>query len=67
MPVPESEPEPLVLATNKCVALALASGPNNYRCPACGDLVDVAKREDILLHHDHVTHPERFSFAAKLP
>jgi hypothetical protein len=33
-----------------------------YRCPVCGELVDVTHPEEILLHHEHVTHPNRFRF-----
>jgi len=32
----------------------------NYRCPVCGEMVDAASAEQILLHHEHVTHPRRF-------
>ena len=31
-----------------------------YRCPVCGDMVDASSAEQILLHHEHVTHPQRF-------
>jgi hypothetical protein len=34
----------------------------SYRCPACGEMVDGNNAEQILLHHEHVTHPERFHF-----
>ena len=32
----------------------------NYRCPVCGEMVDATNAEQILLHHEHVTHPRRF-------
>jgi len=31
-----------------------------YRCPVCGNMVDATNAEQILLHHEHVTHPRRF-------
>ena len=32
----------------------------SYRCPVCGEMVDAGSAEQILLHHEHVTHPQRF-------
>jgi len=32
----------------------------NYRCPVCGKIVDATSAEEILLHHEHVTHPRDF-------
>jgi hypothetical protein len=32
----------------------------NYRCPVCGGIVDATIAEEILLHHEHVTHPREF-------
>jgi hypothetical protein len=44
----------------------LLSDPNsNYRCPVCGDMVDPSQAEQILLHHEHVTHPHDFALARK--
>ena len=37
-----------------------------YRCPVCGKIVDPADPEQILLHHEHVTHPRDFFFAKPL-
>ena len=34
-----------------------AEGPNLYRCPACGEMVDNRQREAVRFHHDHVLHP----------
>ena len=31
-----------------------------YRCPVCGEMVDPSNAEQILLHHEHVTHPRDF-------
>ena len=28
--------------------------PPNYRCPVCGEIVDAASAEQILLHYEHV-------------
>ena len=36
----------------------------NYRCPVCGQMVDAANADQILLHHEHVTHPRRFRMPA---
>ena len=33
----------------------------NYRCPVCGRMVDATSAEQILLHHEHVTHPQDFA------
>jgi hypothetical protein len=35
----------------------------NYRCPVCGEMVDPTSAEQILLHHEHATHPRDFFFA----
>ena len=35
----------------------------NYRCPVCGEMVDPRSAEQILIHHEHVTHPRHFSFS----
>ena len=35
----------------------------NYRCPVCGEMVDASSAEQILLHHEHVTHPRDFLLA----
>lgn len=35
----------------------------NYRCPVCGGMVDPSSAEQILLHHEHATHPRDFFFA----
>lgn len=32
----------------------------DYRCPVCGEMVDASSAEQILLHHEHVTHPRDF-------
>jgi hypothetical protein len=32
----------------------------NYRCPVCGKIVDATSAEQILLHHEHVSHPRDF-------
>jgi hypothetical protein len=34
----------------------------NYRCPVCCKMVDATRAEEILLHHEHVTHPRDFAF-----
>lgn len=34
-----------------------------YRCPVCGEMVDPTSAEQILLHHEHATHPRDFFFA----
>jgi hypothetical protein len=39
----------------------------DYPCPVCGEMVDVSNAEQILLHHEHVTHPRRFLSAKLLP
>jgi hypothetical protein len=36
---------------------------NFYRCPACGEMVDNRKLDEIVLHHAHVLHPRRFSLS----
>jgi hypothetical protein len=38
----------------------------NYRCPVCGRIVDATSAEEILLHHEHVTHPRDFLLAKSL-
>jgi hypothetical protein len=35
----------------------------SYRCPVCGEMVDPTSAEQILLHHEHATHPRDFFFA----
>jgi hypothetical protein len=45
---------------------AALSGPPidlNYRCPVCGEMVDASSAEQILLHHEHATHPREFLLA----
>jgi hypothetical protein len=32
---------------------------NFYRCPACGEMVDNRRLDEIVLHHSHVLHPNR--------
>jgi hypothetical protein len=39
---------------------------NRYRCPVCGEMVDASSAEQILIHHEHVTHPRRFLAAKAL-
>jgi len=34
----------------------------NYRCPVCGEMVDPSSAEQILIHHEHATHPRDFFF-----
>jgi hypothetical protein len=34
-----------------------------YRCPACGEMVDNRNLNEIVLHHAHVLHPNRFVFS----
>jgi len=38
----------------------------NYPCPVCGQLVDATNAEQILLHHEHVTHPRDFLSAKQV-
>ncbi|HEY6070590.1 MAG TPA: hypothetical protein VIU85_04375 [Chthoniobacterales bacterium] len=35
----------------------------NYRCPVCGEMVDPSSAEQILLHHEHATHPRDYFFS----
>jgi len=39
----------------------------NYRCPVCRKMVDATSAEEILLHHEHVTHPRDFLFLFPKP
>jgi len=32
----------------------------SYPCPVCGQMVDPSSPEQILLHHEHATHPRDF-------
>ena len=35
---------------------------NSYRCPGCGKVVEGGNAQEMLLHHQHVLHPERYNF-----
>jgi len=43
-----------------------AANPAGYRCPVCGETVDPTSPEEILRHHEHVTHPHHFLSARSL-
>jgi hypothetical protein len=32
----------------------------SYPCPVCGEMVDPSSAEQILVHHEHATHPRDF-------
>lgn len=55
-----------VLSRPAALGIAGAARAITYRCPVCGRMVDAGSAEQILLHHEHVTHPRRF-FLEKSP
>jgi hypothetical protein len=56
----------LVISRPAVLGIADAARAITYRCPVCGRMVDAGSSEEILLHHEHVTHPGRF-FSEKSP
>jgi competence CoiA-like predicted nuclease len=45
------------------VSLSESAMNLKYRCPVCGEMVDPTSAEQILLHHEHATHPREFLLA----
>ena len=35
---------------------------NFYRCPACREMVDRRRMDEVIIHHSHVLHPNRWHF-----
>jgi competence CoiA-like predicted nuclease len=40
---------------------------NFYRCPACGEMVDNRRLDEIVRHHAHVLHPNHFVSSKSTP
>jgi hypothetical protein len=40
--------------------LSSSEQANFYRCPACGEMVDKRRVDEIVLHHSHVLRPHDF-------
>jgi len=53
------------LNRNEPMKKLLTGSGSNYQCPVCGEMVDPSKAEQILLHHEHVTHPRDFVLLKK--
>ena len=56
------DPSNLEPAVSECTEPKVSKTPTTttYLCPVCGKSVDVTDPEEILLHHEHVTHPRDF-------
>jgi len=57
-----SDPEPVVVLSPEVATIDNLNN-RNYRCPVCGEMADASRAEQILLHHEHVTHPRNFLLA----
>jgi len=66
--MPRTHPSDSTVAITPLPELGTSESPQSfdYRCPVCGEMVDSSSAEQILLHHEHATHPRDFLTAKAL-